>query len=549
MSEAPVESSAIDLRLVVDSLPFPSWFANAAGAVVGANARWGAFTGQPVAAVLGSGWINALAPEERNRATAAFGAATAAGTTEIFVTRLIRHDNQIRWMRARLIPIRDAGGAIGQWLATWSDVDDEVRTAERLRVAAAANAALVRSTGLDATFAALDRLIVPALADWYSLHRVEDDGLLRIVHARHRDPERAGASATMSGTPMRVTQGNNYEAFRTGRPVLNVTTDLDRALANHIANGASPAFVDAVRSMGYRCGIALPLQHRGRIVGTLHVVRSEPGSGAYDARDIPLFTEIAATTAASIVQAQTYDALVASYEREHRVATVMQEGALPTTLPQVPGMQFDAYYAPARSEALIGGDWYDALQLRDGRIVLSIGDVVGSGLDAAVTMSNVRQVIRGVAHVHPNPMTLLDAADGTLRAERPDRIVTAFVAIYDPATRILTYASAGHSPPLLREPDGTLHELRADALPLGLRRPDEGAEQKVRIPPGSLLLLYTDGLVESTRDLLAGEARVRAALDDPAVRDVEHPARALHDAVLYDGSFDDVAILTVAITR
>jgi PAS domain-containing protein/anti-sigma regulatory factor (Ser/Thr protein kinase) len=241
------------------------------------------------------------------------------------------------------------------------------------------------------------------------------------------------------------------------------------------------------------------------------------------------------------------EALRRRYAREHEVSLAFQNVALPQTLPTVPGLVFDAIYEAAGEDALVGGDWYDAFRLPDGRVVISVGDVVGSGLGAAVTMGAVRQVIRGAAQVFPEPAAALDAADRALRAEQPDRIVTAFLGILDPLTRALSYASAGHPPPLLRRADGSVVDLAATDLPLGLRneRP-EGVNQSVVLSEGDLLVLYTDGLTEATRDALEGERRLREALALDDVCRSPAPAAAIRRAVVAESN-DDVAILTVCV--
>lgn len=235
----------------------------------------------------------------------------------------------------------------------------------------------------------------------------------------------------------------------------------------------------------------------------------------------------------------------ALYEAERRITERLQEAALPRVLPRIPGLALDAYYHAGRDEAQIGGDWYDALRLPDGRVIVTVGDVSGSGLDAAVTMAAVRQVLRGVAQIHPDPAMMLDAADRTLQADAPERIVTAFVAVLDPVTAELTYASAGHPRPLLRRAGGEWTELAAAGLPLGV--PARGARiaETVAMPGEAMLVLYTDGLTEATHDIAAGEERLHAALHDPRVLAATNLARAIHDAVLADGARDDVAIFTV----
>jgi len=235
----------------------------------------------------------------------------------------------------------------------------------------------------------------------------------------------------------------------------------------------------------------------------------------------------------------------ALYEAERRITERLQEAALPRALPQIPGVALDAYYRAGMDDARIGGDWYDALRLADGRVVMSIGDVSGSGLDAAVTMSNVRQVLRGVAHVHPDPGMMLDAADRTLQAEEPDRIVTAFVAVLDPVTDELSYASAGHPRPLLRRRDGEWTELVAPGLPLGAPSKGSRTTESATMQRGGALVLYTDGLTEATRDITAGEAALRAAVSDPGVFAAGNVSQAIHDAVIAGTSRDDVAIFTV----
>jgi len=241
------------------------------------------------------------------------------------------------------------------------------------------------------------------------------------------------------------------------------------------------------------------------------------------------------------------EAALLAYQRAQHVATTLQDALMPQGLPDLPGIVFDGVYAPGRDEAQVGGDWYDALRLADGRVLLTIGDVSGSGLQAAIIMAAMREVIRGVAQVYADPATMIDAADRTLKAEHPDRLVTASVAIFDPVARTLAYASAGHPSPLLRRFDGTVVELGARGLPLGLRARDEASAQTVDVPDGATIVFYTDGLIESTQDIIDGEQRLRAALADPAVALGPHPARALHDHVLREGAHDDVALLVVRV--
>ena len=145
----------------------------------------------------------------------------------------------------------------------------------------------------------------------------------------------------------------------------------------------------------------------------------------------------------------------------------------------------------------------------------------------------------------PIPVLMLDAADRALRLESPDRMVTAFVGVVDPIAMTLTYASAGHPPALLHAPDGTVSELSDYGLPLGLRTREGSKSSSIGLPNGSLLVLYTDGLVEATRDVLQGMRTVKGVLERCATN--ADPAQALFSSVLADGPRDDVAILTLTV--
>ena len=283
--------------------------------------------------------------------------------------------------------------------------------------------------------------------------------------------------------------------------------------------------------------LRVPLRHRDVELGSLTL----RGRAAFSPDDAALLGELAARASVAIENAQLY-------EREHRVAVTLQRAMLPAILPAVDGLTFDAVYFPGATEAEIGGDWYDAIALPDGRVVVSIGDVTGRGLTAAVIMGRMRQAIETLATYETDPGRLLDAADNVLRRAHPDAIVTALVGVVDSAAHTLDYATAGHPTPIVRAPDGTTRQLPGRGLPLGLRDGYRPARTSIVLPPSSLVVFFTDGLVESTRDIAEGERRVFAALDERAVAEGEAPAAALVARVLDDGVRDDVAVLTMRVS-
>jgi anti-sigma regulatory factor (Ser/Thr protein kinase) len=293
--------------------------------------------------------------------------------------------------------------------------------------------------------------------------------------------------------------------------------------------------------LGVHSSLTVPLTAEGETLGALAVLYGS-SLRQFAPDDIPLFEELGRRAGLAIHKARLF-------EREHRAAESFQEASLPATLPDAPGLVLDAFYAPGRAEAQVGGDWYDALRLVDGRVVVSIGDVAGSGLQAAVTMGNMRQIIRGIAQVHADPALMLDAADRALRLEHPDKFVTAFVGVFDPIDSTLKYASAGHPPPLIWRPGGGIERLAETGLPLGLRSNAENTVSTTRqLAPGSYLLLYTDGLTEFHRTPVFGERRLAELLNLVAEGACAQPAKRIVERMMNGGGArDDVAVLVLNI--
>ena len=499
------------------------------------NQRWTDYTGLSVEQSLGYTWAPLVHPDDIAATTALWNAAVAAGREHEAAYRLRRTDGAYRWHVTRARPMRDADGTIVRWFGTTVDIDESKRTAERLAFLVDAGKVLAGSLELDETLDALLGLVVPRMGDWAVINLRQDDGRLRAVAIRHADPARAATVARVRGSYYANDRAENGTAsvMRTGQPRI-VRNDGGGLIAATVNAGVQ----DAIQELGLHSALIVPLVSRGRTIGALSAVRTTDAQ-AYTDADLPLFEDLASRAAVAIEHAQLY-------AREHNVATALQEAALPQSLPAVAGVSFDAVYRPGKTEAQIGGDWYDAFALPDGRVVLSIGDVLGSGLLAAVTMTKIRQAIRTAALGDPDPAAILDVADTALKLDDPEKLATALVGLLDPRTRTLTCVAAGHPGPLLRRADGTVGDpFLARGLPLGLRTGERAASHTIALAPGSFLVFFTDGLIESTRDLGEGERRLHAALADPAICTAPRPADALYNAVLYDGAHDDVAVLTL----
>jgi len=154
---------------------------------------------------------------------------------------------------------------------------------------------------------------------------------------------------------------------------------------------------------------------------------------------------------------------------QRRLVRALQEATLPNRLATVEGVSLSAVYRPAASEVQVGGDWYDAFELDEHRRLFSVGDVTGHGLQASVIMGKLRHAINVIATYESDPARILDAAESIVLRRYPDAIATCFCGIYDTRDATIVYANAGHPYPLLRRRNGSLEELEADGLPIGLR--------------------------------------------------------------------------------
>lgn len=202
--------------------------------------------------------------------------------------------------------------------------------------------------------------------------------------------------------------------------------------------------------------------------------------------------------------------------------------------------------ALAAPEADVGGDWYDAFRLPDGRLTLTVGDVAGHGLNAAVLMGEMRHAIRAAALAGHDLAAVLHVADQVLRAGAGG-MATAVVFIVDPVALRFSYASAGHPPPILMT-NTSIERLGQGTIPLGFGEGLPIAPEPLPLPPDALLVLYTDGLIEFDRDLAGGEAALQAAVAAEYAMRHGRPAQGILDRIIAGRpARDDIAILTVAV--
>ncbi len=410
-------------------------------------------------------------------------------------------------------------------------------------------------TTLDVTRTAeeLAQVMVPTFADVVSVDLAEevlggDEPSAGSAISRMR---RAALSSVAADPPFKavgtvidvVPDTHLARSLAGGQPVLEA--DLRVATAWRTQD---PAGAELVLAHGVHSLIRVPLRARGVLLGVVRFWRAERAE-PFEEDDLSLAEELVAHAAVCIDNARRYT-------REHAMAVTLQHSLLPRRLPPQDALDVAHRYLPA--QAGVGGDWFDVIPLPGARVALVVGDVVGHGLHAAATMGRLRTAIHNFSALDLPPDELLGHLDELVNridldeSANPGEVAvtgaTCLYAVYDPVSRRCTLARAGHPPPAVVHPDGTVEFPSLPAgPPLGLAgMPFETAE--LELAEGSLLVLYTDGLVEDrTRDIDVGLELLCATLARPG-RGPEETCTDVLDALLPVPQTDDIALL-VARTR
>ncbi|MCR3728123.1 PAS domain S-box-containing protein [Streptomyces umbrinus] len=447
---------------------------------------------------------------------------------ELLGTALAGFDSSEQyWARQRLALLNEAAGSIGTKL-------DVIQTAREL-----AELAVPRL----ADFASVDLLDSVLQGEEPVTGPVEGGVELRRVAHHSGTPGVPEAAIDLGAADIYPAFSPPARALATGEPVLTRSGDsgLDTWFAQHGARSAKLR-----ESEDHELSLmAVPLVARGTTLGVAVFVRilTPEHPDAFDLDDVSLAEELASRAAVCVDNARRYT-------RERTTALALQRSLLPQVMAVQAAVEFASRYLPALSQAGVGGDWFDVIPLSGTRVALVVGDVVGHGLHASVTMGRLRTAVWTLADVDLPPdelLTHLDDLVGHLAADESAMIgeigATCLYAVYDPVSRRCTVASAGHPPPVVLLPDGTVKVVEVTAGPMlgvgGL--PFEATE--LDVPEGAVLALYTDGLVEARDvDVDVGTAALCTALAAPA-RNLEDACDNVLKALLPQRPADDVALL------
>ncbi|MGS2614818.1 SpoIIE family protein phosphatase [Micromonospora sp. LZ34] len=363
---------------------------------------------------------------------------------------------------------------------------------DRLALLAGLSETLAGTLELTTALGRLGDTMVPLLADWCLVTLVGPDGTPREVFATHRDPARAADVARFAElmrtrlAPESITRA----VLRTGRPVLGT----DGTLGDVRRGTIGPEMPEIAARAGFASHLSVPVSDagRGRVLGCITLVNG-PGRRTFDDGDLLTALDVGRRAGQAIGNSSMYG------EQRH-VAHVLQHSMLPA-LPATRDLELAARYQPAADRVEVGGDWYDAFVQPDGDLVAAIGDVAGHDIEAAATMGQLRNLVRGNAFGRPDaPGELMTHLDGVIRGLCIPTAATATLVRLrrdDPGGWSVSWCNAGHPAPLVVRADGTVQALAGPPEPLlGLARPVPRTTRTAGLAPGDTLLLYTDGLVE-----------------------------------------------------
>ncbi len=379
------------------------------------------------------------------------------------------------------------------------------------------------------------QMVVPGLADHCVVFLPTGEGTLYATSLAHRDPDRAPVLAEFrshkipTAGPMAI-----QVAYTTGtsQVLCGAAAQLPQwhELDSELGDTLARLRADSV--------LAAPIMAGHRPLGILSLAR-DADRPHFAETDVQVAEEFSRLLADAMANAETS-------AREHTIAETLQRAVLPGTLPAVPGLDLAVSYLSASDGVHVGGDWYDVFPLGGNRVGLVIGDVAGHSITSASIMGQVRSMLRAYAIDHPHPGDVLQRTNTALARLLPEAMATAVYAVLDLATGDLTYANAGHPPPLITTGSGHAEYLDdAPGVMLGACDDISVSAGQRRLTPGTGLLFYTDGLIEDRcRDIDEGLGALAATLKQPGARTADQ-VRAAAESVLQGkpSRADDVCLL------
>ncbi|MET8948948.1 SpoIIE family protein phosphatase [Streptomyces sp. NPDC004542] len=452
-------------------------------------------------------------------------------------------------------PLCDSGGTVTGLCLTTEDVTEADRARDRLVLLNEAGTRIGSTLDVMRTAEELAEELVPLLGDWVNI-----DLLDTLLEGAEPGPftgqvalRRVANNSVRPGAPEALLQPGEVDFYPAHSPAVRSMAG-GRSVVHRLTDPAAQAWLrdqpvraDSVHEHGYRSILCVPVRARGTVLGVAVLLRAreEP----FGDEDRILAEELVARAAVCLDNARRFT-------RERTAVLALQQSLLPSRLPPQPAVEAASRYLPAHGLGGAGGDWFDVIPLSGARVALVVGDVVGHGFEAAATMGRLRTAVRTLADVDLPPDELLTHLDDLVdriaterdeaSADAADLGATCLYAVFDPVAGTCSAARAGHPPPFVVAPDGEARLLPLPpGPPLGLGNTVYEAVE-TELPEGSLLALYTDGLLDPG-DVDRSLGRLGSALSHP-VPALDTVCDHVIDTVLPPAHADDVALI-VARTR
>jgi PAS domain S-box-containing protein len=550
---AALAESEERFRHIADELPMLVWLHDAEGRQEFVNQTFRVYFDLSDEDLRQDRWLDLIHPDDAGPYGAEFARCVAARQPFHAEVRVRRGDGRWRWVESWGRPRFGADGRFLGMVGTSVDITErkdaeqalrevavtERRARERAELIAAVLSEMESVEGLHAQAQHLVDVLVRRVADYATVEVPgADEPVIAVAHRDHAVVPVLRELRQSHRLSPDHPQSLVHAASGTRLLLSHISTELRRSFAvDDLAAGL-------LELLGTRSHLAVPLPVGLRERGVLALGITDSARVAFDHRDLDLAADIADRAGVLLGRARLF-------EQEHQTALRLQRALLPVTLVEHPSIEMAARYSAATATLEVGGDWYDALTVPDGRVLATVGDVVGHSIEAAAAMGRLRTGIAALAARADGPARLLGELDEFAKSDGVTDFATACFAFVDPATCELRYASAGHPPPLLVTPDGVASWLEdGRSLPLGLHRPSNRGEATVSLPPGSLVILYSDGLVEDRNrtidDGMAVLARVAVAVRDAPIDEICR--RLVEEVPLASEIEDDVVVVCMRLS-
>lgn len=415
---------------------------------------------------------------------------------------------------------------------------------DRLALLAETTTRLTSTLDVEEALSRLVELLMPRLADWVVIDLLGETGDVRRAAVVHYDHGVLVHRRDLEGMLPPVPEESPMPLSRALRGAASALAGPD-TYSVEPDSGITVEQQRLFKATGMHSAAIAPIRTVREVLGALTLGRSGQPA-AFTPADLSLLEDITRRAGLALDNARLY-------QRQQRVAETMQRHLLPH-LPTVPGLLMAARYLPAPHASQVGGDWYDAFPFTDGTTALVIGDVGGHDLDAAAGMAQLRNMLRAFAWSQEGPLShvvqRLDAAvEHIVEASTATLVLSRVEKRAEDGGWRLRWTNAGHLPPLLVERDGRARFLTAGGgIMLGTRAALPRADAETVLPPGSTLLLYTDGLIESrSHSLDDGLARLLAEATAQAGQPLDAFCTEILERVRPEDNDDDVAVLALRI--